>query len=76
MAEWISVEERLPAKAEDVLVIVNGKPKANITFVGAIEFAAYAKGEGWIVDAYPEWADAEITHWMPLPEPPGEGAVT
>ena len=71
MNEWIRAKDRLPTTAEDVLVIASGKPKANITLKEAVEFAAYVKGDGWIVDAYPEWADAEVTHWMPLPEPPG-----
>lgn len=74
MAEWISVKDKVPTTSEDVLVIVNGKPKENITLYGAMEFASYAKGEGWIVDAYPEWEGAKVTHWMPLPESPKEDA--
>lgn len=88
MAEWISVEERLPNEEEDVLVLVR-------------EVEHYGKHlekrkvyrdvyVGWRVDG--EWAtlychgfnyleneaekypnsDYKVTHWMPLPKLPVE----
>ena len=65
---WIPVSERLPEYDEFVLVTANGKHK-NITFEHAIELAVYAKDEGWILEAYPDWIDPNVTAWMPLPEP-------
>lgn len=74
MSKWISVNERLPKKDELVLAIANGKPANNITLVDAYELGKYTD-EGWIIDEWPEWRDAKVTHWMPLPEPPGEITV-
>ena len=68
---WISVEDRLPKEEGLVLVIANGKPMNNITLVDAYELGEYTD-EGWIIDAWPGWEDAQVTHWMPLPEPPKE----
>lgn len=71
---WISVKDRLPELEGVHLVIVDGKPKENIELIGSVEFAEYWKGEGWFVDAYPEWENPNITYWMSIPEMPGEEA--
>lgn len=65
---WISVEDRLPEDDTCVLVQVNGKHK-NITFENAFEFATYIKGEGWVLEVYPDWYNPNIIAWQPLPEP-------
>lgn len=70
MSEWISVKDRLPNENECVLVIVSGKPSENITLDGAYELAEYDPVEGWILEMWPEWGSAVVTHWMPLPQPP------
>lgn len=72
MSEWISVKERLPETDDLHLIIVNGKPKKNITLVQAYELATYCPDEGWLLEQYPEWETPEVTHWQPLPEPPKE----
>ena len=72
MSEWISVKDRLPEDMGAVLVIVSGTPRKNITLDGAYEFGEYDPDEGWILEMWPEWKDATVTHWMPLPEPPEE----
>lgn len=69
---WISVKDALPEPDVSVLVIVNGKPHKNITLVGAYELAEFDSEEGWILEMWPEWMNAEVSHWMPLPEPPKE----
>ena len=68
---WVSVKDALPEgkDCDGVLVVVSGKHK-NTTFVQALELAEYTPGEGWYLDAYPEWKTPGITHWMPLPELP------
>ena len=66
---WIPVEERLPDHDELVLVIASGKPKENITLDEAVELATLYS-DGWCLETWPEWTGANVTHWMPLPEPP------
>lgn len=63
---WISVKKRLPEDGQKII-------------------AAFRDSGGWIVDQarygngefdFASWAyvwDDNITHWMPLPEPPKEG---
>lgn len=55
-AKWISVKERLPDNALEVIAISNGKSTA------FLHKLAYCR---WIIDE-------TITHWMPLPELPKE----
>lgn len=62
--EWISVEKRLPEDEAEVLTLVKYK---------------WAKKHYYSLDAYSQidggWVRNEgVTHWMPLPEPPGGGA--
>ena len=62
MSEWISVEDRLPDESVSCLVF---GPDGNYV--------------GWVCDPVQKWwareGDlddycVEVTHWMPLPEPP------
>ena len=69
---WVSVEEMLPPEHEPVLCIVNGKPKPNITLEEAYQLGSWNKADGWIIDEYLDWEDADVSWWMPLPEPPGK----
>ena len=74
--KWISTKERKPADEDGcVLVVVSGKPCKNTTLDGAYAFATYCKGEGWVIEEYPEWETPEVACWMPLPEPPEEGWI-
>ena len=60
MREWISVKERLPSDEKTVLCVT----KNNRPFVCRYKHA----WERWAVSL-----NVEVTHWMPLPEPPKEG---
>ena len=72
--EWVSVKDRLPEEdEEEVLAIVSGRPKRNLTLENVAVIAVYCGKEGWYVNEYPEWEDPTVTYWMPVPEPPGEG---
>lgn len=71
LPRWIPMAERLPELDELVLVIASGKPKENITLDGAIELATLYS-DGWCLETWPEWTGANVTYWMPLPEPPEE----
>ena len=72
MSEWISVKDRLPelipcnagtAYSEVVIVWTSGRKAMAAVFSGDSFICAADYWEAW---------DEEVTHWMPLPEPPGE----
>lgn len=74
MNDWISVKERIPNLWETVLIyIYNKKVCAAQRYCKATEH-----GDSWwkILDdggSLPNWCDnADVTHWMPLPNPPEE----
>lgn len=62
MNNWVSVKDRLP-----------GDDSYYLTFTTEHTCAVYRyDGDGeWVTD-YDDTANHDITHWMPLPEPPGE----
>ena len=62
--EWISVKEKLPKDYEDVVIIMRD---------GASSWyrVAYREYGGWSFGGGRRVND-EVTHWMPLPEPPKE----
>lgn len=73
--EWIPVSERLPEEFRTVLVVKSGEVwAAEVRF----PFEDCGMDEPWwmvfkdLRDG--DWAGgvglAEVTHWMPLPEPP------
>lgn len=64
MSEWISVKERLPEEWVEVLVFVPGVGCEIAWFCGAVNLWRWVwTGESVTLD---------VTHWMPLPSPPGE----
>ena len=54
--EWISVKDRLPEQGEEAICIAAD---------GDMMIGKYTEW-GWMFPCYFE----ELTHWMPLPEPP------
>lgn len=63
--KWISVEERLPKEWEAVLVW---------SCLGYTESAVWLGIPGkWRCTWDHTLLESEITHWMPLPDPPKEG---
>lgn len=70
--EWISVKTMLPKKREHNLL--------RATLHGQYIEGRIVHHEGYLCGNGKEWADwcgdvdegVEITHWMPLPEPPKE----
>lgn len=63
MPRWISVEERLPEEKEDVAAIV--RYNENVWEYGI----AFRMDGSWRMNVA---GQVEVTHWMPLPEPPKE----
>ena len=68
--EWVSVENAMPSEHEPILCIVSGKPKANTTLEEAYQLGSWNKADGWIIDEYLDWEDADVSWWRKLPEPP------
>lgn len=78
MDNWISVEERLPendarikkhidADFECLTVLVyNGVVKQTNRYFCKKSKFGLPKTDGWV------WASCNVTHWMPMPEPPEE----
>lgn len=68
MSEWISVREKLPELFRGVLAYC---PKRQNIY----ELYLNLRGEWHFFDMTVAGAllDEEVTHWMPLPEPPKEG---
>lgn len=76
MSDWISVKDRLPNKGDIVLAYCQ-KIIGEIRYV--LDCPTIAKIEWENIDCsnipdtdyFSVWAE-NITHWMPLPEPPKE----
>ena len=63
--EGLSVEEKLPVEAKKVLCVLalSGGPM--------VETGYYMGDEGWYYTGIEAPHHGVVTHWMPLPEPPG-----
>jgi hypothetical protein len=75
MMEWISSKERLPDDETPVLILV-----ANNIRIGELRWEIpgyednYESYRYWDdpKDAGQFWEGLDVTHWMPLPDPPTE----
>ena len=56
---WIPVTEKIPPDQEEVLVLTMSKNGVRNVDKGY-----------WAIDHFIHLGRAEVTHWMPLPEPP------
>ena len=63
MSEWISVKERLPDDFEWVLAVDKDR---------CVGEAMFSSMDGSWDGPYGEYHLYGVTHWMPMPEPPGE----
>lgn len=68
--EWVRVKDAMPPEHEPVLCIVSGSPKPNIILDEAYQLGSWNKDDGWIIDEYLEWTDADVLWWRMLPAPP------
>ena len=62
--EWISVKDMMPEAGGYVVCIAKRNP-----FSRFMPMAARIEKNGW-VNPITEQYISEVTHWMPLPEPP------
>lgn len=65
--EWISVTERFPEAGGYVVCIAKRNP-----FSRFMPMVARIEKNGW-ANPITEQYISEVTHWMPLPDPPEEG---
>lgn len=61
MSEWISVKDRLPESNTEVLVY-SKRRGVTIDFVDAF----------MLTGTVTFYRNSDVTHWMPIPEPPPE----
>ena len=73
MSTWIKCSERMPIDNEMVLFYVLLDKDIYVgayLCVGAyLPPSSFGKA-GWVESGGVSWQDADVTHWMPLPEPP------
>lgn len=72
---WVSVKDRLPQKGENGFPMVIVHTKAGEVAVGFLDYHDY-HGDKWcVLHDYTDGVEFSdnVTHWMPLPEPPKEG---
>ena len=65
--EWISVKDRLPEVGGYVVCIAKRNP-----FSRFMPIVARIEKNGW-VNPITEQYISEVTHWMPIPQPPKGG---
>lgn len=71
--DWIDARARKPKDCDYVLAIASGSPGCGTHLLDAVEMAMYTQEDGWILEMYPEWREAKVTHWTPLPQMPMHG---
>lgn len=63
---WISVKNKLPEPGIKKVIVFVPHEHGPI-----IDMARYLGEQGWDLVSFELW-DENVTHWMPLPEPPKE----
>lgn len=87
MSKWISVKDRLPEKGAKLLLYVpkTEKGRQSGIFTGELKEVKANNGSGnfwdmptpgsdWTLWGWSYFEKPNVTHWMPLPEPPKEGS--
>lgn len=75
---WFSVKDKLPEPEQDVLVIAHGW-SGRLLYIGSYQrmeaetswlTGVTSKASDWSLWGWSYLREPEVTHWMPLPEPP------
>lgn len=67
--KWISVNDRLPENISHVLIFSNVSVKTGYAYYINNDWLYLTNQENFWISKQPH---IEITHWMPLPEPPNQ----
>ena len=59
--EWISVDDRLPENGKEGVLIALRWGEVDI---------GWCEDDRWRSEFVNEYEDGEVTHWMPIPQPP------
>ena len=59
--EWISVDDRLPENGKEGVLIALRQGEVDI---------GWCEDGRWRSEFVNEYEDGEVTHWMPIPQPP------
>lgn len=68
--EWISVEDRLPDQPEEITAVERYWCALECGLCELVNFAHTTSGCHEFI--WNDYICSKITHWMPLPKPPGE----
>jgi len=68
MSKWISVKDRLPEIGDDSPLVYPRKYHTTATY----NHCGDLNGKWTVDDANGYEYEVDVTHWMPLPEPPTE----
>ena len=69
-SEWISVDERFPEEGDEIILCTEDGivGAGRFFFLGEGHYFRWIAGEGSDFDD--DFVETNVTHWMPLPEPP------
>ena len=71
MSEWVSVKDRLPSKFSYYLTVnMNARFVSRFANQRILKFRPKEK-KWWWYEPIGYSQDESVTHWMPLPKPPG-----
>jgi len=66
--KWIKIEDATPRMGMDILILFTKDKKQRVD-VGCLD-SLNKSGEHWRSNQYSFLINNEVTHWMPIPEPP------
>jgi hypothetical protein len=69
-SKWLSVKDRLPDTAERVLVCKTWNGRVYKPEYGYYQDFPNRKGCWYVLTEFGYYPQREVTHWMPLPQPP------
>ena len=72
--EWISVKEELPKLGVQVIILLGVRREIEISFIQKLNVTT-AENEVITINNWDGLVNAQVTHWMPLPDTPKEGEV-